>query len=263
MKIIVPLKSPIFGISIAKTGINLAKKTGSTLTFLHVCDTRPIGGYVELPRRVVMHFKEEGEVVLRKVMEIAEEEGVSAKSLLMEGYPHKEIIDALECADLLIMMTRVFSPERKIGDITEKVMEKASKPIMFVEKEQKKFESILVPTDGSEHSKRALVFAISYAKMLGMEGIKILYAAGHSGPESAGENILNEATVTIEKAGLKSTKYLEKGKPVETILKCSEEMKIDTIILGTAGKGRISRFFLGSVSRGVVGSSRTPVILVP
>lgn len=263
MRIIVPLKSPIFSMPIAKTGINLAKKTRSNLTFLHVCDTRPIGGYVKLPGRVVTHFKEEGEVALRKVMEIAEEEGVSAKSSLMEGYPHKEIIDALECADLLIMMTRVFSPERKIGDITEKVLKEASKPIMFVEKEQKKFESILVLTDGSKYSKRALVFAISYAKMLGIEGINILYVVSPSEPEDTGEKILDDASVMIENAGLKSAKHLEKGKPVETILRCLKEMNVDTIILGTAGKGRISRFFLGSVSRGVVESSKTPVILVP
>ena len=52
------------------------------------------------------------------------------------------------------------------------------------------------------------------------------------------------------------------GSPVEHVTNISKSKKIDLIVIGAHGKGRIKELFLGSVSNAILHKSRVPVMIV-
>jgi nucleotide-binding universal stress UspA family protein len=55
---------------------------------------------------------------------------------------------------------------------------------------------------------------------------------------------------------------VEKGNPVEVILRVAEEKNCDLIVMGTHGRGTLADAMLGSTARRVVRRSTTPVLVV-
>ena len=56
---------------------------------------------------------------------------------------------------------------------------------------------------------------------------------------------------------------LREGFPAEMILRISDELNCDAIIMGTHGKGFIRNTFLGSTSKRVLRRTRKPVLIIP
>ncbi len=67
----------------------------------------------------------------------------------------------------------------------------------------------------------------------------------------------------LRSAGLNCTALLVKGAIVETILNETAKLSADMVILGSKGEGAVHRFFLGSISEGVLHKSPVPVLIVP
>ena len=59
-----------------------------------------------------------------------------------------------------------------------------------------------------------------------------------------------------------STEICE-GYPAEEILRKADELSCDAIVMGTHGKGLLSRTFLGSVAKKVLRRTRKPVFIIP
>lgn len=55
---------------------------------------------------------------------------------------------------------------------------------------------------------------------------------------------------------------VEKGNPVEQILKQAEENKCDLIVMGTHGQGTLADVMMGSTARRVLRRSKKPVLVV-
>jgi nucleotide-binding universal stress UspA family protein len=55
---------------------------------------------------------------------------------------------------------------------------------------------------------------------------------------------------------------VEKGNPVEVILRVAKEKNCDLIVMGTHGRGSLADAMLGSTARRVVRRSTTPVLVV-
>jgi len=145
---------------------------------------------------------------------------------------------------------------------------------------------ILVPIDGSEHSDRALNYALDLAEKYSAE-IKLLSVAQPvvaTGPmfltrpmlspastaiyvkeiEAAHEKMLAEAFKKAKetKSNINISKQLVNGRPADKIVEIANEEKIDLIVMGSRGTGGIKEFFLGSVSDRVADETRCPVLLV-
>ncbi len=54
-----------------------------------------------------------------------------------------------------------------------------------------------------------------------------------------------------------------RGEPSEEILKKTDELGCDIIVMGTHGKGFLRETFLGSTDRKVIRSSRVPLFIIP
>jgi len=140
------------------------------------------------------------------------------------------------------------------------------------------YDRILVPTDGSTGTRRAVDHALdlaaihdatvhavyvvntaSYASFT-IEGASwenvgdMLRDEGHQAVEEV-EALGQEANVPIETAVLD-------GSPSREIVRYAEREACDLIVMGTHGRGGIDRLLLGSVAERVVRSSNVPVLTV-
>lgn len=144
---------------------------------------------------------------------------------------------------------------------------------------------ILVPTDGSENSMRALRKAINLASAFHSElfvvnvipapgllvgapiavGIPSSFHEYYHEQEGAAKNVLAEGAALCKKYGMTSAKTqlvrAEKS-VVDEIVEMAAYRKIDLIVIGTRGLGGFKKLLMGSVSSGVVTHASCDVLVV-
>jgi len=139
---------------------------------------------------------------------------------------------------------------------------------------------ILVATDGSAPAGRAVRFA---AALSGRYGAQLVILAVSEGL-SAGEDLerfakLEHATVgdllEAEAQGiLTNARQLAKeaaaveaealvGDPATVILDSAKTRKVDVIVVGKRGRGRLEGLLMGSVSQKLVSLAPCPIVIVP
>jgi len=151
--------------------------------------------------------------------------------------------------------------------------------------------SILVPIDGSEHSRKALQFAADVAERFNASVVLVHVVSAAAllpapapqvgvsvTPEGVpppifstklaedmvklGSELLAREIRELEKRGLTANKVLERGDPVEKILQTAKNERCDLIVIGARGLGKVRALLLGSVSDGVVHRAPCPVLVV-
>lgn len=129
------------------------------------------------------------------------------------------------------------------------------------------YQKILVPIDGSEHSKRALNEAIRIAKMTSGT-ITLLNVQSNRSKIPASESsdathsiILNDSKRIAETEGVQADTLLQEGNVVDMIVKTAKDGKFDLIVVGARGLSKFEELLLGSVSHGVLEKAPCPVIV--
>ena len=139
------------------------------------------------------------------------------------------------------------------------------------------YSKILVATDGSEQNHQAVLEAIGLAKSEKAE-LHCLYivdtiAFASLPMDVTWENVYNvlyqEGKEAIElvkkqakKDGVKFFSSVLEGNPAVEIVKYAQENSIDLIVVGTLGRGGLSRFLLGSTAEKVIRTAPCPVMVV-
>ncbi|MFP8888712.1 universal stress protein [Natrialbaceae archaeon A-CW2] len=137
------------------------------------------------------------------------------------------------------------------------------------------YDSVLLPTDGSQASERALEYAIDLAQQYdaALHVMYVIDKAVFAGDvetgtivtqfEQVGQSVLEEVETEATRAGIETTiTHLGRGSPHEAILKYTEEEDIDVVVMGTRGRTGLDRYLLGSVTEKVVRLSDVPVLTV-
>ncbi len=120
---------------------------------------------------------------------------------------------------------------------------------------------ILVGIDGSDHSKKALMEAITIAKKFS-GSIKVI-SVHKRGMETKAEEILNNAKQTLEKEKVEYTTTSILGtNPARALQHVALHEKFDLIVVGSRGLGSTASILLGSVSRQVVSNANCNVLVV-
>lgn len=150
----------------------------------------------------------------------------------------------------------------------------------------KMYDKILLPTDGSKNSKRAIKHAMQIAKfekaeLIILNVVDSVYLTGL--PE---EDLITQTELIMEEESVKilekvkktiktcpivkydesvklTTKTVTEGNAAEVILKVSEEENVDLVVIASSGKHMLDRFLLGSVTEKVVRHSKVPVMVIP
>jgi len=140
------------------------------------------------------------------------------------------------------------------------------------------YQHILIPTDSSEPSEKAVRQGCQLARHLGAS-VSILYVnepialAPLVGSETiphyeewvrearaAGEKALERAAQIAREEGVEAQTQLVEGRPVQKILEAAKGH--DLIVMGSHGRGGLDRLLLGSVTTGVLHRSPVPVLVV-
>jgi nucleotide-binding universal stress UspA family protein len=137
------------------------------------------------------------------------------------------------------------------------------------------FERILVPTDFSETSQRAL----EYAKAIAREDDSQLLLV-HVGPpmilitppeaawideseiQSAETKLLEESGAALRSEGHRARTISLTGALYDELLSAVKQNEVDLIVLGTHGRKGYDRFLLGSDAEAILRQARCPVLLV-
>lgn len=142
------------------------------------------------------------------------------------------------------------------------------------------YETILIPTDGSDGVQRAIDHGMDVADRydatvhaLSVIDVAQLLEVGYTGDradfEATVEPLEDEAKRAVEAVreradgrGVDVVTVVRQGEPYETILEYVEEADIDLIVMGTHGRRGLSRYVLGSVTERVMRTVDVPVLTV-
>jgi nucleotide-binding universal stress UspA family protein len=137
---------------------------------------------------------------------------------------------------------------------------------------------ILVPTDFTETSDKALDFAIELAQkfnasitvmhayeipIIGFpDGSLVATADIASRIQEAGRTGLDAAVKARNGRGVTLESLLREGNAAEEICTVAAELPADMIVIGTHGRKGIARALLGSVAENVIRTVKTPVLTI-
>ncbi len=152
------------------------------------------------------------------------------------------------------------------------------------------FERILVAVDGSEHSKKAIGYAVELAEKLGasltlihvysailpiIPATDALISPTVTAPASAavaakiaedarklGEKILEDSEKIVKERGIRVEKVLKEGDAVKEIVAEAQKGGFSLVVIGHRGLSKLSGLLLGSVSEGVGHKAPCSVMIV-
>jgi nucleotide-binding universal stress UspA family protein len=139
------------------------------------------------------------------------------------------------------------------------------------------YRNIVIATDGSENTQKAISYGIEIAKLSGatVHALYVLDTTSFSSiPMDAGweeiyeilktegKKAVNQVKERGEASGLEVREVLSEGHPSNEIIDFAEDNNADLIVMGTLGKTGLDRFLLGSVAEKVVKNSKVPVLVV-
>jgi nucleotide-binding universal stress UspA family protein len=141
---------------------------------------------------------------------------------------------------------------------------------------------LLVATDGSKQSNKAIDYVVKIAARMGAEvvGLYVVnlksleyYALGHhdniAGYEDENAKLRKEGEEALAylkeqgaKAGVKVSTMIVRGYPAEEITKVAEKENAAMIVVGNIGRTGLDHMLMGSVSESVVRKATRPVLVV-
>jgi nucleotide-binding universal stress UspA family protein len=139
------------------------------------------------------------------------------------------------------------------------------------------YDSVLLPTDGSDNASEALEHAIGAAEAYDADlhiasviDRRVVLAAETEDKDEVQAELAADAEAAVaelaeraEDAGLDVTTATPDGVPHREILSYAEEAGIDLLVLGTHGRtGREKRLNLGSTTERVVKATDRPLLVV-
>ncbi|MGD9906330.1 MAG: universal stress protein, partial [Vicinamibacterales bacterium] len=243
-------------------------------------------GEIPVDPRLFEDQRRQAEQDLTTAQTRARDAGADATRLLVGGHPGREILAAAveHDVDLVVLGShgRGGVEHLLLGSVAEKVMRKATCPVMVVPAgatpdEGVLFTRILCPIDGSAGSADAVAQAVDLARETDghvtlLHVIEPLPDAGEfAGIDAeeyrrAGEayatRILRDAVDPAAREWCRLDEEIVVGKPGERILDAAARRAADVIVMGVRGRGALDLLAFGSTTNAVVRQAPCPVFVV-
>lgn len=160
-----------------------------------------------------------------------------------------------------------------LGSVSSAVTQHASCSVLVVKQSPRPIRRILLATDGSASSEKALQFVLKkmQARRIGQSDapLAIEVTVLHVMPflkypevKETGKALVHYYADKLAKAGYEVEEVSKLGHPADEIMKVAEQHGIDLIVAGAKGLGAVARFFLGSVSMRLVQHNPCSVLVV-
>lgn len=140
------------------------------------------------------------------------------------------------------------------------------------------YDTLLVPVDGSDHSRRAAEHGLGLAGRFEatVHLLKVIDLQAAAGPVNAGgvgevfldrlqteaETVVEEVRAAVDDHGVDIRTAVIRGQPSETILEYAAEHDAGLLAMGTHGRTGLNRYIMGSVTERVVRQADQPVLTV-
>ena len=129
------------------------------------------------------------------------------------------------------------------------------------------FKNIMVPSDGSEDSKKAENAAIEIAKKFNSKitavfviDEKMLFP--YEVLENEGNEIIGKIAEKGRKAGVEVVEQLITGDPLRDMKTIAKKSNVDSIVISPHGKDKLEKLIFGSVADRVIKTFDIPVVLI-
>ena len=207
----------------------------------------------------------------------------SVESFVCEGEPPEVLIDIAQGkkADLIALGTygRKGLKRLLMGSVTSQVILDAPCDVLVVKRPCNEctgsYQSLLVPYDGSEFSKKALQRAGEMAKADGGQ-VTVLYVIPRyeemmefyrsdsikKSLHAEAEKILGEATKIASALGIKIRTEVREGHASDEIVAAAKKFENDLIAMGTYGWKGVNNAIMGSTTNRVIANAACPILVV-
>jgi len=136
--ILVPIDGSDYSMRAAEYSVSIAKMLDAEIMVVYVMDDIVLKQISKLNERenVETELRNDGQRYIKYVLNLAEKEGIKAKSLLTKGRPYEQIVNLAKdlSMNLIVMGTYgVRGAERiLIGSVAERVIEYSPCPVLVV-----------------------------------------------------------------------------------------------------------------------------------
>lgn len=295
--ILVPTDFSTYANYAMKYAVALAKQFGATLHFAHVIDRSALAGVRgnemwmgESESHAIMEsMRDHAASRMAHLMQIADDEGVTAQEHVVIGSPTQEILhlaDKTESALIVIATHGRSGMEHLVfGSVAEKVVRQSPVPVLSVKHPEHEFvkeydlsleiKKILFPTDFSPYSDKALPFARSLAKEFGATLVifhstevpivlpeVMADAAIQLGPQLEDESRQLVQAMCADIKDMKVDGEVRVGPAHREICTFAAESDVDLIVIPTHGRSGLGHVLFGSVAEKVVRVARCPVMTI-
>ncbi|XVH31251.1 universal stress protein [Haloferacaceae archaeon DSL9] len=261
----------------------LAHWADATIQLLFVADTTR-DSLARVEGNIVDALAQEGESVVEDAGKTLDSLGVDYETDVVQGNPARTIVDYAERYDydVIVMSThgREGLSRHLLGSVTEKVVRLSAVPVLTVrmradERLTFPYESVLVPTDGSDGAMTAARHGLAFAASLGATvhvlsavdtsgiGARVLAGLSDDDRTKRAKDAVDAVVAEAETHGIGDVvTHVEQTAPDEAIRECIDANDVSAVVMGTTGWSGTGRVLLGSVAEKTVRSAPVPVLTV-
>ncbi|MGO8786718.1 MAG: universal stress protein [Terriglobia bacterium] len=287
-RILCPIDFSQFSIRAYLHALSLAEHYGAKLFVQHVVElwrypsadfAVSAGSFEDFCRDLGENCEKE----LQQFLENYTPGDIQPECVVQRGIAPDSILTFAEAqkADLIVMGThgRRGFDRLMLGSVTERVMRKASCPVLVVHKPSHDFiipdsrqdavnlNRILFCTDFSANSRRALDYALSLAAEYGAE-LTLVHVLENIPPSTSKEATAKAAErldklipLEMHKSGKVRTTVCI-GKPYEQIIRIARETQTEMAVMAVRGRSALNLAVFGSTTHRVVQLGPCPVLVV-
>jgi len=129
------------------------------------------------------------------------------------------------------------------------------------------FENIMVPSDGSKYSDKAVDAAIEIAKKFDSKVSAVYVLDENSGfsydiLEEEGNKILRKISEKGKKEGVMIIEHLITADPLRDMKIIAERTQVDSIVINPLGKDNSENVVIGSIADRIIKTFDIPIVLV-
>lgn len=269
-------------------GIDSSEQTGAAvqqtlnifsptdITFVHGVDVSnvefPFGADAASPaeRKLYEELRrsklEAGREILEHTTSLVPKDGPSIHQVCDIQTPARLILETAKniAADLVVTGTRNLGPvaETMLGSVSHRVLSHAAQPTLIVKGTPRPLRNALVAVEGQEDAIRIQSW-LNNNPFKGQVEISVLtvpQALRFASAMEFAEKLVKTTATALQKPSYQVTTQVATGEPGKVLAEQSKH--VDLLVVGSHGRNRLERFFLGSVSHSVVHRAACSILVI-